>query len=111
MPNGQAEDALKPEILGVVAIIIDDKGAVLASAADFDKQRAGYVSLSGAQKDRALRAAWKTVISDYCWKLAPAIVEDWWLAERIQKTAVGKLGWKVEIRQIESGGNCPRMEE
>ena len=96
---------------GVMVIITDDKGAVLASAADFNLNLSGYTSLTRAQEDRAKRAAWNSLVSDYCWKLAPAITGDWWIMEHVMKAAMQKMGWKHQTLKIDGDRACHRITD
>lgn len=94
---------------GVVAVLTDNEGRVVASASDFKQDRPGGFSVKEAQRTRARRALASAMIDAFC---SPVIsrVLDIYDAERMLGDMVRKHGFNVTMIDIGEVADDPVAE-
>ena len=94
-------------ITGVVGILTDDRGNVMATACDFDRDRPGGFDLYEAQRLRASRRLASTAFVVLCHPHIAEVVPSH-RAEQIILSLCDKKGWKQTFMEAaaptEAGG-------
>jgi len=73
-------------LAGVIAVLKEESGRVVASASDFDQEKPGGFDLMETQKMRARQTLYHVAIQAFC---APAVVKV--MDERVKRQLVTKM--------------------
>lgn len=94
------------KLSGVVAIMTDDKGSVIATATDFDRSGYGGYSLAEAQEMRAKDAVGFATINALCSDVVVSVM-DRYEVDKIMQALIRKKNWKRTILHVDDTPSAP----